>query len=239
MNDSIKRTQQLKLYSTDTHPCSYLANKEATTLFVDPKADIDSVAFSYLTEQGFWRSGEYIFKPDCGHCQSCLPIRIPVNRFLVSRNEKRCLNKNRDLHTTLSSRIDGDLLFPLYQKYIHARHSTGDMFPAKRAQFDNFLSTYHDYSRLICFYLGDQLVAASILDETDDGFMAIYTFYDPELTGRSLGKYAILWQILYARLHEKEHLYLGYWIRECHKMAYKSLYKPSEVRINGRWVNLI
>ena len=56
------------------------------------------------------------------------------------------------------------------------------------------------------------------MDELEDAYMAIYTFFDPDITRRSLGHFAILWQILFAQMQLKDYLYLGYWIKDCKKI---------------------
>jgi len=68
-----------------------------------------------------------------------------------------------------------------------------------------------------------------------DGLSAIYTFFDPDEQARGLGRYAILWQIETARSVGLPYLYLGYWIRNCGKMAYKSDYRPLELLLENRW----
>ena len=64
---------------------------------------------------------------------------------------------------------------------------------------------------------------------------AVYTFYDPDLKGASLGTYNILWQIAQCTVNNLPYLYLGYWIRDCHKMAYKAGFRPIEGLIDGQW----
>ena len=83
------------------------------------------------------------------------------------------------------------------------------------------------------------MIAVAVVDELLDGFSAIYTFFDPDLDSRSVGRFAILWQIEKARELELDYLYLGYWIRGCRKMAYKSEYRPLEIYVNGRWSSLL
>ena len=53
-------------------------------------------------------------------------------------------------------------------------------------------------------------------------------FFDPDLSERAPGTYAILCQIEEARRQGLEHLYLGYWIGECRKMSYKESFRPVE-----------
>jgi arginine-tRNA-protein transferase len=47
-----------------------------------------------------------------------------------------------------------------------------------------------------------------------------------------------LQQIEQCRRQGLSHLYLGYWIKESPKMAYKSQYRPLQMFIEGRWVTL-
>jgi arginine-tRNA-protein transferase len=56
----------------------------------------------------------------------------------------------------------------------------------------------------------------------------VYSFFNPELSERSLGTYMILDHIERARKLGLPYLYLGYWIEGSKKMAYKSRFLPQE-----------
>ena len=75
-------------------------------------------------------------------------------------------------------------------------------------------------------------------DHMRNGLSAVYTFYHPDHPRRSLGRFAILWQIEHARRSEMEAVYLGYWIKNCRKMSYKTEYRPLEMLVNQRWVRI-
>jgi len=226
---------ELKVYTTYPHSCSYLRGQEATTLFVDPRQLVDKQLYSRLSELGFRRSGSHIYRPHCANCDACVPARIPVAHFRPTRGQRRVLKRNADLRVVNSDHIRDDAAFELYQRYIRLRHADGDMYPPDREQYEAFLNKVWDCTRYYRFYARDKLVALAVVDELDDGLSAIYTFFDPDEQQRSLGAHAILWQVQAARSLGLGYVYLGYWIRECRKMAYKSDYRPLELYLNGNW----
>jgi arginyl-tRNA--protein-N-Asp/Glu arginylyltransferase len=76
----------------------------------------------------------------------------------------------------------------------------------------------------------------SIVDVLDDGLSSVYTYFDPDRTRQpvsapttSSGRSSL------ARQLGLDYLYLGYWIKDSPKMAYKERFRPLEGRINGIW----
>jgi arginine-tRNA-protein transferase len=82
------------------------------------------------------------------------------------------------------------------------------------------------------------LAGVAIVDQLDNALSAVYTFFDPKFSSYSLGVYAVLWQIDYAKRQHKNFLYLGFWIQACQKMAYKSHYQPLQLFRNKQWLEL-
>ena len=231
--------RDLKVYTTYPHSCSYLEDQEATTLFVDPRQEVDQVMYSRLSVLGFRRSGNHVYRPHCAHCSACVPARIPVQDFKANRSQRRCLRRNLDLDIKQTTSIDDDAAYDLYHRYICERHADGDMHPPDREQYLSFLNNAWDCTRYYRFYDDGSLVAVAVIDELMDGLSAIYTFFEPEADRRSLGQFAILWQVELAREMGLPYVYLGYWIKDCQKMAYKSAYRPLELCINNRWTTLL
>jgi arginine-tRNA-protein transferase len=227
--------RDLKVYTTYPHRCSYLEGEEATTLFIDPRQAVDQALYSNLSLLGFRRSGNHIYRPHCSHCNACVPARVPVRDFAPNRSQKRCIRKNADLQVAELDSIATDECYGLYERYIATRHADGDMYPPDRDQYESFLNNPWNVTRYVGFSEGDTLIAVAVVDEMQDGVSAIYTFYHPDAEPRSPGRYAVLWQIEACRERELPYVYLGYWIRNCAKMAYKADFQPLELMVNNRW----
>jgi arginyl-tRNA--protein-N-Asp/Glu arginylyltransferase len=84
----------------------------------------------------------------------------------------------------------------------------------------------------------DELVGVCLTDRLGDGLSAVYSFFAPEHAGRSLGSFAILWLIERCRVLGLPHVYLGYWVSDSRKMAYKARFRPSEILSMGAWREL-
>ena len=51
----------------------------------------------------------------------------------------------------------------------------------------------------------------------------------------SYGTYCVMWQIEQTKTLKLPHLYLGYWIAESPKMAYKNQFRPHQLLVDGQW----
>lgn len=228
----------IDLYLTAPHTCSYLAEQLASTIFVDPKAHITKEQYTYLMNNGFRRSGYYIYRPRCDNCQACIPARVIVDQFKMNRSQKRVIKQNKNIVVSKVTSIDSEEHFNLYQNYISERHLDGDMYPATMEQYKSFLVDAPIYCSFYEFREEGRLIAVSVVDVLEDNLSAVYTFFDPYEPKRALGRYAILWQIQEAKRLGLSYLSLGYWIKACRKMSYKLEYRPLELLINQQWVLL-
>mgnify|MGYP000959233712 FL=1 len=226
----------VKLCLTEPHDCSYLESRRSTTAFVDPSLSIDTDLYSRMTAMGFRRSGPYLYAPMCGQCSACVPARVPVADFILNRNQRRCWAKNADIMIEQVESINLGEHFPLYARYINERHREGDMYPPSRKQFEEFLGNPWESTQFLEFRLAGKLIGCAVVDIINHGLSAIYTYFDPAYTDRSLGNLAILFQIGMAQRLGLDHLYLGYWIADCAKMKYKTNYRPLELYRENNWL---
>lgn len=230
---------RLKFYATQPHACSYLPNEQATTLFLDPSQPMNGQIYAELSELGFRRSGDHLYRPHCQLCKACVPARIPVARFRPSRKQSRVLKRNLDIKVTRCDPGFTEERYQLYARYISERHADGDMFPPSRGQFSTFLVSHLPYAFFYEMRVEDRLIGLAVTDVLPNGMSAVYTFYDPSEEKRSLGVFGILWQIAETRRLGLNAVYLGYWIKGCRKMSYKTEYRPIELFVNQRWVALV
>ena len=229
------QTHRLGFYITPTHACNYLDGKQASTLFADPDYPMTREMYSRLAGRGFRRSGDYLYQPHCGTCKACVPVRIPVNEFIWKRTFTRTWKRNQDLTVRMCKANFSQEHQDLYGRYISTRHKGGGM---DNPQAGNYLSYLTSNWMDTVFYemrLQHRLMAVAVVDQLDGGLSAVYTFYDPEEKQRSLGTFAILYEVSEARRLGLDWLYLGYWIKDCHKMNYKNVYKPLEYYRNNTW----
>ena len=229
----------LQYYITPPHDCSYLENKSARMVFLDPAHRIDVVTLSELSRIGFRRSGDFVYRPECHLCRQCLSCRVPIQDFIMTSAQKKAWKRNQDLQMKIiPSSAANATHYALYERYINERHADGDMFPASPDQFEKFLVHSCTESIFLELWLEDRLISVSTCDLMDDGLSAVYTFFDPDESRRSLGVFAILKQIEYAQLQGLEYVYLGYWVPHSNKMNYKSQYIPLEILLDGQWRRL-
>ncbi len=228
----------LHLFRTPSETCGYLPHLHETLLVVDPRQKINAQLYGLLMSQGFRRSGKHIYRPGCSACRACISCRIPVTAFTPNRSQRRVMKINRDLRIIEAAPKITPEIYALYKRYIASRHSDSDMWPTSREQFDAFLFKPHRLTRQLEFRLEERLLAVALMDIMKNATSAIYTFFDPDYKARSLGSYCILKQISMTRARGLDFLYLGYWIRDCQKMNYKTNYLPTQLLINGKWVEL-
>jgi len=234
--------QKLQFYVTTPYQCGYLPKKLAQSLIASPQNLVDGQVYSGLIQQGFRRSGKFAYRPHCENCQACTPIRIKLDHFKANRSQSRAYKKHIDLTPRILNLNFQQNHFDLYLEYQKLRHSeevTLDTEEKNEAeQYRQFLCQSNVESLMIEFNDTQGITKiVSVIDIVLDGVSAVYTYYDATDLKASYGTYSIMWLAQWTKSLGLPYLYLGYWIEESPKMAYKQQFKPQECLIDGFWVN--
>ena len=223
-------------YTTAPLPCPYLAGRterKVVTEITGPEAE---ALHDRLSRAGFRRSHNIAYAPVCPSCQACVPIRIPVMRFQPDRTQRRIARVNAVLDGQETPCRATTEQFQLFQRYQNARHTEGDM---ATMSFYDYRAMVEDtpIETMMVEYRDRQgrLVGGCLTDGLGDGLSTVYSFFDPDLDRLSLGTYAVLWLVARAQSLGLPYVYLGYWVAESRKMAYKARFRPSEVLAGGSW----
>ncbi|MGK7866897.1 arginyltransferase [Falsiroseomonas sp. E2-1-a20] len=223
-------------YTTAPLPCPYLAGRTERKIVTELSGAEAETLHDRLSRAGFRRSHNIAYSPVCPGCRACIPIRIVAGQFLPDRTQRKIIRANEDLTTAeLPARASAEQ-FSLFQRYQGARHGDGDMAAMGFYDYRAMVEDTPITTGVVEFRdATGRLVGACLTDWLSDGLSAVYSFFDPGANRRSLGTYAILWLVARARALGLPYVYLGYWVPESAKMAYKSRFRPSETLAGGVW----
>jgi arginine-tRNA-protein transferase len=226
-------------YTTAPLPCPYVQGRTERKVVTELSGVSAESLHDRLSRGGFRRSHNIAYAPVCPNCNACVPIRIRAKDFVPNRTQKRIARLNADLTAAeVPPRATAEQ-FQLFQRYQQARHGEGDM---ASMSFYDYRAMVEDTPIDTCIIefrdREGRLLGACLTDRLGDGLSAVYSFFSPDADARSLGTQAILCLIERVTLLGLPHVYLGYWVQESRKMAYKSKFRPSEILRNGQWRSL-
>ena len=223
-----------QFFPTAAVACPYVPGRAERKLIAELTGPEAPVLYDDLSRAGFRRSHRFAYRPACRACEACVPVRIAVAQFADTRSTRRIRNRNLDLCGRLLPPRATLEQYRLFLDYQHARHGGGDMAMMSYADYRGMIEDSVVRTQVAEFRdATGRLVAAMLLDRLDDGVSAVYSFYDPGQPQRSLGTWTILWLIEQNRRDGLPYVYLGYWIGESPKMAYKMRFTGLE-RLGAR-----
>ena len=226
-------------YTTAPLPCPYLPGRTERKIVTELSGTEAEALHERLSRAGFRRSHNIAYAPVCPGCQACVPIRVVSEDFTPDRTQRRILRANADLTISeMPARATAEQ-FTLFQRYQKNRHADGDMAAMGYYDYRAMIEDTPISTGILEFRdAQDRLLGACLTDWLADGLSAVYSFFDTDQEKRSLGTFAVLWLIGRARSLGLPYVYLGYWVPESRKMAYKARFRPSEILMSGAWHRL-
>ena len=157
-----------------------------------------------------------------------------AGEFAPNKRFRRVRRDNGDIGVTVQPTVATLEQYELFKRYLDARHAGGGMTQMSYQDYEYMVEDTPVQSILVEYRLRDlpdqPLVAVALTDVMPDGLSMVYSFYDPDLAHRSLGTFLILDHIEQVRSATLSYVYLGYWVKDSPKMAYKGDYRPLEVQ---------
>jgi len=243
LNDQ-RNTRLPQFFLTPGGPCPYLPGRVERKVFARLSGSLARPLNDALTQSGFRRSQMVAYRPACEGCNACVSVRIVVEDFAATRNQRRILKRNCDLLRCETPAEATREQFALLRTYLDARHAGGGM--SDMGLFDYVAMVEEtpvethivEYRRATDDGTPGPLMACALSDVLRDGLSMVYSFYHPGEDGRSLGTQMILDHIASARARGLPYVYLGYWIDGSAKMDYKSRFQPLEALGPEGWALL-
>ncbi|NOD83108.1 arginyltransferase [Ruegeria sp. HKCCD6119] len=226
-----------QFYVTAPQPCPYLDGRMERKLFTALQGEGAEQLNNSLSQQGFRRSQNVLYRPSCTDCAACLSARIDVSAFRRTKSQKRAVKRNGYLQRRATSPWATDEQYELFRRYLDTRHADGGMADMDVFEFAAMIEETPIRSQVVEYAdpeTGD-LIAVSLTDVLDDGLSMVYSFYDPNQPQNSLGTYMILDHIEIAREAGLPYIYLGYWVPGSPKMGYKAKFSGLEAYVQGEW----
>ncbi len=239
-------TQSPQFFLTAPSPCPYLEGQLERKVFTHLVGDKAAELNDLLTQGGFRRSQNIAYRPACETCRACVSVRILAGEFEPTKSMQRIIKRNGDLVSHEYPAEPSSEQYSLFRHYLDARHRRGGMSDMTVLDYAMMVEDTHVDTRIIEYRLrtpdavatgkaDGPLVATALSDVMGDGMSMVYSFFDPDLSGRSLGTYMILDHIRRTRQRGLNHVYLGYWVHGSHKMEYKTRFQPQEHLMARGW----
>jgi leucyl-tRNA---protein transferase len=249
-----------QFYLTSPSPCPYLAGKEERKVFTHLVGERAAELNNILTQGGFRRSQSIAYRPACEGCRCCVSVRVIAKEFSPTRSMRRIANRNADTVGEMKIAVPTSEQYAIFRAYLDSRHRDGGMADMTVLDYAMMVEDSHIETRIIEYRRREQpplypaapagdgrvgvrrgagdLIAVALTDVLADGLSMVYSFFEPDEAGRSLGTFMVLDHIARAQRMGLSYVYLGYWVRGSRKMDYKSRFLPQERLTPDGWARV-
>jgi arginyl-tRNA--protein-N-Asp/Glu arginylyltransferase len=223
----------LPLFVSEPHACPYLPDRMAQEVFTI-RGRLSGSMHRRLMDERFRRAGMILYRPACPSCRECVPIRVPVARFVASRSQRRVQRRNRDVTVRVGPLCADDEHWDLYRRYQTFQHD-GKML-GSREEFEHLFGDSPTSTLEMRYRVGERLVGVGQVDVCKDALSSVYFYFDPAEARRSLGVFSGLCEIEECRRRGRAFWYVGFYVAGSPKMEYKARFRPCEMlQADGTW----
>ena len=201
-----------------------------------PMGTVSPDCVDELLSLGYRRSGDFVYRTQCPECTACEPTRIAAQSFQLTKSMKRVLRRGeRELECVIGPPQSGPARVGLFNHHRESRNLGNGSDPIDEESYRSFLVASCCQTLEIAIYRADQLVAVSIFDVGAESTSAVYTYFDQAFHRYSLGTYAILKQLQWARERGLQFVYLGMYVADNRHLNYKARFQPQQRLIDQQW----
>ncbi len=238
-----------QFYLTAPSPCPYLAGREERKVFTHLVGERAGELNDLLTHGGFRRSQSIAYRPACETCRACVSVRVVAEDFRPTRSMRRVVERNGDLIAEMRVPVPTSEQYSVFRGYLDSRHRDGGMADMTVLDYAMMVEDSHVDTRVVEYRRrgadsrltgrgNGPLLGVALTDLLSDGLSMVYSFFDPDAAGRSLGTFIILDHITRARRLGLAYVYLGYWVKGSKKMDYKGRFLPQERLTGDGWMRV-
>jgi arginyl-tRNA--protein-N-Asp/Glu arginylyltransferase len=204
-------------------PCTYLPDRMWRFEYFFAY-NINERELDRLLSRGWRKFGEYYFRPSCGDCTRCIPIRILAQEFKPSKGQRRVIRHCADVDVRFKALEYRDEIFEIYRDHSMSRFG-------KESDPDEFINAFYTPSCPTIqseYYRSGELVAVGFIDISGSALSSVYFAYKTSCERLRLGTYSVLREVEHAASLGLAYYYLGYYIEENRSMEYKGHFHPHE-----------
>ena len=224
-----------RFFVTTPSPCPYLPGKTERKVFTELSGQHSVELNDALGRIGFRRSQSVAYRPSCIDCAACISVRVVAGAFQPSATQRKVMRRNADLEVTACKPWTTEEQYALLRRYLQRRHPDGGMVDMDESDFSDMVEQSPVKTYVVEYREPSQdgrpgrLVGACLTDQQADGLSMIYSFFEPDDPVRhGLGTFIILDHIVRAARAGLPYVYLGYWVEQSRRMAYKARFRPLE-----------
>jgi len=204
-------------------PCAYLPDRNCRFEYFFAY-DLTGAELEELFCRGWRKFGEYYFRPNCGDCRRCVPIRVLAGEFTPTRSQRRVMRRCSEIEVRFNELEYRDEIFEIYRD--HSLNRFG-----KESEENDFFAAFYTRSCPTLqseYFLDNELIAVGFIDISSRGLSSVYYIYRTSFEKYRLGTYSVMREAEHAAYLGLKYYYLGYYIEENPRMAYKGHFHPHE-----------